>query len=157
MPGGGIDGKRLPELVLWENCVAGSVAGGLAAAVTTPLDVVKTRLMTQSASDAGRYKGVVDALRRIAQEEGTAALFSGIGPRVMWIALGGSIFFGAFEELSRRLRGAVAGGGREAPGGAGYSHSSPDLGHAAKASGRPTQAPGLDAAGSPRDESDGRQ
>jgi len=75
--------------------------------VTTPLDVVKTRLMTQSAGDEGRYKGVVDTFRRILKEEGAAALFRGIGPRVMWISLGGSIFFGAFEELSRRMRGGL--------------------------------------------------
>ena len=40
---------------------------------TTPLDVVKTRLMTQGRK--GTYKGVVDCFRKIIADEGTAALF----------------------------------------------------------------------------------
>ena len=38
---------------------------------TTPLDVVKTRLMTQG--ERGQYKGVVDCARQIYREEGSAA------------------------------------------------------------------------------------
>jgi solute carrier family 25 S-adenosylmethionine transporter 26 len=37
-------------------------------------------------------------MKRIASEEGTRALFSGIGPRVMWISIGGSIFLGVYEK-----------------------------------------------------------
>jgi solute carrier family 25 (mitochondrial S-adenosylmethionine transporter), member 26 len=91
--------------VLWENALLGSIAGGVAAAVTTPLDVVKTRLMTQAGSTGGadRYKGWVDAFRRIPREEGVGALFRGIRPRVMFISIGGAIFIGSFEEFKRRL------------------------------------------------------
>lgn len=90
--------------MLWENCAVGSVAGGIAAALTTPLDVVKTRLMTQTHTTAAdRYSGVVHALRRIAAEEGVGALFSGLRPRVVWISVGGTIFFGTYEEAKRRL------------------------------------------------------
>lgn len=94
----------LPDLVLWENCLLGSIAGGVAAAVTTPLDVVKTRLMTQTRTAAAdRYAGWSDAFRRITAEEGGAALFSGIRPRVAWISVGGAIFIGSYEEAKRRL------------------------------------------------------
>ncbi|CAE7734638.1 SAMC1 [Symbiodinium sp. KB8] len=89
------------DLVLWENAILGSIAGGCSAAVTTPLDVVKTRLMTQGTSRA--YTGVWHGLTTVAREEGVAALFSGIVPRVMWISLGGAIFIGSFEEFRRRL------------------------------------------------------
>ena len=96
--------ERGRELVLWENALLGSIAGGCAAAVTTPLDVVKTRLMTQTGRAASeRYAGWSDAMRRIYAEEGLHALFSGIRPRVAWISLGGAVFIGSFEELKRRF------------------------------------------------------
>lgn len=90
------------ECVLWENAALGSIAGGFAAAVTTPLDVIKTRLMTQTKHQSvTRYTGWSHALRTIVAEEGARALFSGIKPRVLWISLGGAIFIGSFEELQR--------------------------------------------------------
>jgi solute carrier family 25 (mitochondrial S-adenosylmethionine transporter), member 26 len=36
--------------------------------------------------------------RDIIKEEGKARLFSGIGPRIAWITLGGGIFFGVYEK-----------------------------------------------------------
>jgi solute carrier family 25 S-adenosylmethionine transporter 26 len=98
--------SRGRDLVLWENALLGSVAGGIAAACTTPLDVVKTRLMTQThTAAADRYTGVADALRRIHATEGTGALFSGIGPRMLWIGIGGAIFIGSYEEFRRWIVG----------------------------------------------------
>jgi len=63
--------------------------------VTTPLDVLKTRLMTQGAS--GRYKNLLDATLQIAKTEGWAAFMSGWQPRLIWISLGGFVFFPALE------------------------------------------------------------
>lgn len=90
------------KLELWQSSLCGSAAGGVAAAVTTPLDVVKTRLMTQSPGPGG-YKGIVDGLTRIAREEGGSALLSGLAPRVMWISMGGAIFFGSYESARTYL------------------------------------------------------
>ncbi|KAG0746142.1 hypothetical protein G6F16_007028 [Rhizopus arrhizus] len=75
----------------YEAAMMGSVAGGIAAAVTTPLDVCKTRIMLshKNQSSGKHYSGIVSTMKRIASEEGTRALFSGIGPRVMWISIGG--------------------------------------------------------------------
>ena len=36
-------------------------------------------------------------------EEGVATLFSGIGPRVAWISIGGFIFFGTYEFAKKNL------------------------------------------------------
>jgi solute carrier family 25 (mitochondrial iron transporter), member 28/37 len=66
------------------HCAAGAVAGGLAAAASNPLDVVKTRLQTQGEVGARRYKGLSDALRRIYAEEGTRGLLRGVRPRVVF-------------------------------------------------------------------------
>lgn len=37
------------------------------------------------------------------REEGAAALFRGIGPRVLWISVGGAIFLGAFDSAKAAL------------------------------------------------------
>lgn len=34
---------------------------------------------------------------------GVGIFFSGVGPRVMWISIGGFIFFGAYEQAVRIL------------------------------------------------------
>ncbi len=46
-------------------------------------------------------------LMDVYRKEGLGALFAGIVPRVMWISLGGAIFFGVYEESKRLARGAL--------------------------------------------------
>ena len=76
----------------------GSASGALAAAVTTPLDVIKTRLMIGHDAHGIPYKNAKDVYTRICKEErGYVTLFNGIQPRVMWISIGGFVFFGAYE------------------------------------------------------------
>ena len=80
-----------------QAAACGSVAGGIAAALTCPLDVVKTRLMLGTDKLGVPYLGVGDVVQRLAKEEGKAVFLSGIQPRVMWISIGGFVFFGAYE------------------------------------------------------------
>uniref|UniRef100_A0A7N2KWA0 Uncharacterized protein n=1 Tax=Quercus lobata TaxID=97700 RepID=A0A7N2KWA0_QUELO len=84
-----------------ENAIIGAFAGAITGAITTPLDVIKTRLMIQGS--ANQYKGICDCVRTIVKEEGTHALLKGIGPRVLWIGIGGSIFFGVLERTKQIL------------------------------------------------------
>ncbi|KAH9780854.1 S-adenosylmethionine carrier 1 [Citrus sinensis] len=84
-----------------ENAIIGAFAGAITGAITTPLDVIKTRLMVQGS--ANQYKGIFDCVQTIVREEGPPALLKGIGPRVMWIGIGGSIFFGVLESTKRML------------------------------------------------------
>ncbi|MED6193281.1 S-adenosylmethionine carrier 1, chloroplastic/mitochondrial [Stylosanthes scabra] len=84
-----------------ENAMLGAFAGAITGAVTTPLDVVKTRLMVQGSQN--HYKGIYDCVSTIVKEEGTHALFKGMGPRVLWIGIGGSIFFGVLEKTKQIL------------------------------------------------------
>lgn len=69
--------------------------------VTTPLDVIKTRLMSQGTTKA--YANVFDCAAKIWQQEGPKALLRGWEPRVTWIALGGCIFFGSLEACKKAL------------------------------------------------------
>lgn len=61
------------ELSAAETSVVGALAGAVTGLVTTPLDVIKTRLMTQGVSR--KYDGIFDCARKIAQQEGTATFF----------------------------------------------------------------------------------
>lgn len=84
-----------------ENAIIGAFAGALTGAITTPLDVIKTRLMTQGS--ANQYTGILNCVQTVVREEGPRALLKGIGPRVLWIGIGGSIFFGVLESTKRFL------------------------------------------------------
>lgn len=88
-----------------ESAALGAVAGGTAGGATTPLDVVKTRMMTQTAArgDPRHYTGMRDCATRIIREEGAAVLFRGSAARVAWISLGGSVFFGVYEKVRHTL------------------------------------------------------
>lgn len=105
-------------LTPWQSVLSGALAGSLSAAITTPLDVAKTRLMTQArlaisstgmtgmkAEAAARaqaiaaytYTGVYSTLQRIYKEEGVAALMKGIAPRIFYSACFSALGFCVFE------------------------------------------------------------
>ncbi|KAK4153873.1 mitochondrial carrier domain-containing protein [Chaetomidium leptoderma] len=75
-----------------ESALYGSISGGVAAAVTTPLDVLKTRVMLSTTRES---MGMI--VRTILKENGVRPFFAGIGPRVMWISAGGAIFLGSYQ------------------------------------------------------------
>lgn len=85
------DGKR-EEATGAESAVFGCLSGGIAAALTTPLDVLKTRMML-----AKEKLGLGLLTREIVRTEGLGAFFGGLGPRVAWISVGGAVFLGSYQ------------------------------------------------------------
>ena len=96
------------------HCVASGAAGFTSASISTPLDVVKTSMMSQAGSSgaatqsgrgnssAGRlppYKGMVDSAVSIVSREGPGALYKGFVPiltrKILWC----SAFFMTYEYL----------------------------------------------------------
>lgn len=75
-----------------ESGIFGSIAGAVAAGVTTPLDVLKTRMML-----ARERQAMMLLLAQIMKESGPRAFFAGMGPRVLWISAGGAIFLGSYQ------------------------------------------------------------
>ena len=80
------------DVPAFESAAYGSVAGGIAAALTTPLDVLKTRVML---SKERVSMGTI--LTRMIKDEGWRPFFSGLAPRVTWISIGGAIFLGSYQ------------------------------------------------------------
>lgn len=81
-----------------ESAICGAISGAMAAAVTTPIDVAKTRIMLSSKNSPSSEITLRYTICNIYKEEGTSKLFSGVGPRVVWIFFGGLIFFGVYEH-----------------------------------------------------------
>lgn len=71
------------------HCLAGGLAGGIAAAATTPLDVIKTLLQTRgnaSEPEIRDARGLSDAAKVIYRRNGSAGFFRGINARVVTAA-----------------------------------------------------------------------
>jgi solute carrier family 25 S-adenosylmethionine transporter 26 len=83
-----------------ESAICGALAGSFSAAITSPLDRIKTLLMTDSAA----YGGTVGScISKIWRDEGVAGLCQGMAPRVVYIAPSVAIFFIAYEQVQQRL------------------------------------------------------
>lgn len=117
-------GEHLPIGI---DMLTGSLAGGIAGAITTPLDVMKTLLQTQQSSTTTKkksmptltptpitttttthklieppvkhYSGIMDGMIWNYKNQGLAGLFRGIGPRVFWTSLQSAIMFVVYEQI----------------------------------------------------------
>ncbi|KXJ86707.1 mitochondrial carrier domain-containing protein [Microdochium bolleyi] len=85
-----------------ESALYGSASGAVAAGITTPLDVLKTRVMLSK-----ERLGVLTVLKNIYAAHGIRPFFAGIGPRIMWISAGGAIFLGSYQWAVNTLSGNV--------------------------------------------------
>lgn len=91
--------------VHWE-LLSSFFSASCAAAITNPMDVIKTRLQVQGKSNASnntQYTGAIDAARSILQKEGFKGFTCGISSRVFWIAPSSMIMFTCFDQLMKRL------------------------------------------------------
>ena len=82
-----------------QDALCGSIAGGLGSFVTTPMDVVKTRMMTGK-----QFSSVGEAFYRILKEEGVRNFFIGVGPRLMHKIPANGLFFLCYEAFRTFLQ-----------------------------------------------------
>ncbi|XP_053724979.1 S-adenosylmethionine mitochondrial carrier protein [Synchiropus splendidus] len=87
----------------WQSAVCGAFAGAIAAFVTTPLDVAKTRIMLAKAGSSTASGKILPVLYHVWRTRGLAGLFAGSVPRMTFISAGGFIFLGAYEKVRRTL------------------------------------------------------
>lgn len=86
---------------LFVDVTVGALAGALAAMVTTPADVLVTRLSVQNADmfvrERGGYVGVGNVVRMVLMEEGVFGLFRGMWQRGLYYAPLIGLFFALYE------------------------------------------------------------
>ena len=93
------------------DALAGAIAGALTALLTTPMDLVNTRLQTQAMSGSlartdsaalTNFTGVGDAFVTIWRDEGgPAGLMQGAGVRVLQYAPSALVFFAVYSAIKR--------------------------------------------------------
>jgi solute carrier family 25 iron transporter 28/37 len=82
------------------HCVAGGIAGGFAAALTTPMDVVKTMLQTRGTAtdpELRKVNGFIEGCRLLQRREGFKGFFKGVRPRVVTTMPSTAICWSAYE------------------------------------------------------------
>lgn len=83
---------------LFSHVGASGIAGFTSACVSTPADVIKTRLMNAAGGEQ-RYRGVLHAGSTILKEEGVGALYKGFLPicvrKLVWC----TVFFVSYEQI----------------------------------------------------------
>lgn len=101
----GLNGRQKGLVTAGESALFGSLAGGVAAGLTTPLDVLKTRIMLERRETDGTKSrnGVMGIFRQIMRDHGWQGFFRGFVPRVGWISTGGAIFLGTYQWASNKL------------------------------------------------------
>lgn len=82
-----------------ESALYGSIAGGIAAIVTTPVDVAKTRIVLAEQAEKMASGNMFTALKEILKEKGVKGLFAGVMPRTLWMSIGGFLFLGSYEKV----------------------------------------------------------
>ncbi|XP_054824530.1 uncharacterized protein LOC129322303 isoform X2 [Prosopis cineraria] len=85
----------------FQTLLCGGLAGSAAAFVTTPFDVIKTRLQTQIPGSVNQYHSVFHALCKIGKNEGVRGLYRGLTPRLIIYMSQGSLFFASYEFFKR--------------------------------------------------------
>ncbi|XP_026728592.1 S-adenosylmethionine mitochondrial carrier protein homolog [Trichoplusia ni] len=91
------------EITSIQSALCGSVAGGFAAAVTTPLDLAKTRIMLAEDYTVTRKLRIRPVLTNIYVESGLRGLFAGVTPRMTGFMLGGFVFFGVYDDSKKYI------------------------------------------------------
>lgn len=120
------------ELTIFTELLTGAAAGGLAGIITTPLDVVKTRLQTQQTDTPPQINELINtqgsaksidfvngdlkkpislsnsilrSLRLVYGSEGIIGCFSGVGPRFVWTSVQSSIMLLIYQMALKTLGG----------------------------------------------------
>jgi len=97
-----LTGAKTKKITPLEGAVYGAVATSIAQFATTPLDVVRNRVMAVKTVNAEK-KNLFQNLNEIAFNEGLSGLFAGASPRIGKSLLSGAIQFATYEETKTKI------------------------------------------------------
>lgn len=92
------------ELTPLENLLVGAISGTITAVATTPLDVIRTRMMSQPPGANALYRNALDCVAKTISAEGPQALLLGIGPRALLLGPATAVFFVTYEACKSFFR-----------------------------------------------------
>jgi solute carrier family 25 (mitochondrial aspartate/glutamate transporter), member 12/13 len=95
--------SQTKKLGVLQLLTAGAIAGMPAAYLTTPCDVIKTRLQVEARKGEATYNGLVDCARKIMKDEGFKAFFKGGPARILRSSPQFGFTLAAYEVLSTLL------------------------------------------------------
>ncbi|KAI4497642.1 hypothetical protein M0802_007182 [Mischocyttarus mexicanus] len=81
-----------------EGAYCGAASVAVSAAITTPLDVAKTRIMLSSTTADKKEVKISTMLKEVYRINGPKGLFAGFLPRVGGFTISGFVFFGIYEQ-----------------------------------------------------------
>lgn len=88
---------------LW-GFVMGAAGGAIASTLTSPLDVVKTRIQCQTPTSITQYRSMVHGLQEIYTHEGPRALFRGTTARAASMGVSMGILMGCYSWFGGQAR-----------------------------------------------------
>ena len=97
------DGEPLPPSPVW-GFVMGGVGGVVASTLTSPIDVVKTRIQCQTPTSITQYRSMVHGLSEIYTQEGPRALFRGTAARALTMGVSMGILMGCYSWFGGQAR-----------------------------------------------------
>ncbi|GES63108.1 sugar O-acetyltransferase [Aspergillus terreus] len=88
-----------PSLTLPQTYLAGGLAGLTNSAISGPMEHIRIRLQTQSATSSQTYTSARDCIRRIVQQSGPAGLYRGHSATMLREFHSYGVWFSVFEVL----------------------------------------------------------
>lgn len=82
----------------WQILLASTVSKVCASTTTYPHEIIRTRLQLQT-TETRNYRGIWDAVRRIAAEEGVRGFYGGLRVNVMRVVPASAITFISYEKI----------------------------------------------------------
>jgi solute carrier family 25 iron transporter 28/37 len=90
-------GEDTEEALTWQFITAGFAAGACSSVVSTPFDMLKTQIQLNKA------RGIAAAFELVTRDRGVAALWTGVVPRVMFVAPSAAVVMTSYELCKRAL------------------------------------------------------